>query len=98
MKKSFIVLSLLVFEHLDTDHKGYVTFDDFMNLIGNSSVRRKQSFDHLCNTAIDEHRSISKLYFEDFVMLLDNSNEDSASITDMLGFTLTPSCTSKCYR
>lgn len=60
----------LAFDRLDADHKGYITFEDFMSLVGNDAVRREDSMKRLWQNNKEVSRAGSRIYFDDFVRIM----------------------------
>jgi len=61
----------LAFDRLDTEQKGYITFDDVIELIGAESLkRRKQSIQGEWNNSVENCRCGSRIFFKDFVRIV----------------------------
>jgi calcium-dependent protein kinase len=59
----------LAFDRLDADHTGYITFENFMDLIGNGAVHNEESLREMWGEAAT-HSDEAWLSYEDFLLLM----------------------------
>ena len=76
----------LAFEKLDHDKKGYITFDDIVELTGpESMIRRIPSLKAQWGDSIILCKSGSKIGYEDFVKIMESLPEDEKSAEEKDG-------------
>ena len=59
----------LAFDRLDADHTGYITFENFMDLIGNGAVHSEESLREMWGEAAT-HSDEAWLSYDDFLLLM----------------------------
>ncbi|KAL7484260.1 hypothetical protein ACHAW6_009897 [Cyclotella cf. meneghiniana] len=59
----------LAFDRLDADHTGYITFENFMDLIGNGAVHSEEALREMWGEAAT-HSDEAWLSYEDFLLLM----------------------------
>jgi Ca2+-binding EF-hand superfamily protein len=59
----------LAFDRLDADHTGYITFENFMDLIGNGAVHSEEALREMWGEAA-MHSDEAWLSYEDFLLLM----------------------------
>jgi Ca2+-binding EF-hand superfamily protein len=59
----------LAFDRLDADHTGYITFENFMDLIGNGAVHNEESLREMWGEAAT-HSDEAWLSYDDFLLLM----------------------------
>jgi calcium-dependent protein kinase len=72
----------LAFDRLDSDHKGYITLDDIMNLLGKDGLPREDVMREMWGDSMKEvnHETQTHITFEDFALLI---NKAQAQDSDM---------------
>ena len=59
----------LAFDRLDADHTGYITFENFMDLIGNGAVHSEEALREMWGEA-SMHSDEAFITYEDFLLLM----------------------------
>lgn len=59
----------LAFDRLDADHTGYITFENFMDLIGNGAVHSEEALREMWSEA-SRNNSNACITYEDFILLM----------------------------
>eukprot|EP00536_Pseudo-nitzschia_multiseries_P001316 jgi/Psemu1/234489/estExt_Genewise1.C_160147 len=61
----------LAFDRLDNDHKGYVTLDDIMDLMGSDAVQGEEALRKMWGDSMkDCNCSLARITYEDFVLIM----------------------------
>jgi len=61
----------LAFERLDTDRKGYITFENVMNLIGSGGDQKKDDVQRMWVSSINDCKcEIERIMYDDFLLLM----------------------------
>lgn len=68
----------LAFDRLDSDHKGYLTIDDIMALLGNDALHHEDMMREMWGDSIKAVNCTQKhITFEDFVLLMKGEAQDA---------------------
>lgn len=70
----------VAFERLDSDHKGYVTLDDIMDLLGNDALHSEDMMRQMWGDsmkAVNFSRSQARITYEDFLLLMKGQTRDT---------------------
>ena len=75
----------LAFERLDQEHKGYITFDNVMDLLGDEAFDTE---DDMLNCWAESMKDVdcktALITYEDFVLLMKGQNRDKSSLRKSL--------------
>mmetsp|Transcript_6974 Transcript_6974/g.14194 ORF Transcript_6974/g.14194 Transcript_6974/m.14194 type:complete len:1059 (+) Transcript_6974:270-3446(+) len=67
----------LAFDRLDNDHKGYVTLDDIMDLMGSDAVQGEEALRKMWGDSMrDVNCSATRITYEDFVLIMKGQTRD----------------------
>jgi len=67
----------LAFDRLDNDHKGYVTLDDIMDLMGSDVVQGEEALRKMWKDSLkDCNCSAARITYEDFVLIMKGQTRD----------------------
>lgn len=67
----------LAFDRLDNDHKGYVTLDDIMDLMGSDAVQGEDALTKMWSDSMrDSNCSAARITYEDFVLIMKGQTRD----------------------
>jgi calcium-dependent protein kinase len=70
----------LAFDRLDNDHKGYVTLDDIMDLMGSDAVQGEEALRKMWRDSMkDCNCSAARITYEDFVLIMKVQTRDFES-------------------
>lgn len=78
----------LAFERLDADHTGYITFENFMDLIGNGAVHSEEALREMWGEA-SMNSTDAHITYEDFLLLMKGQTK-SSSLRDSFRRPTTP--------
>lgn len=68
----------LAFDRLDSDHKGYVTLDDIMDLLGNDALHSEDMMREMWGDSMKAVNSTqAHITFEDFLLLMKGQTRDA---------------------
>ncbi|KAL7436643.1 hypothetical protein ACHAXH_006174 [Discostella pseudostelligera] len=68
----------LAFDRLDADHTGYITFENFMDLIGNGAVHSEEALREMWGEA-SRNNSNACITYEDFLLLMKGQTKPAPS-------------------
>jgi len=72
----------LAFDRLDNDHKGYVTLDDIMDLMGSDAVQGEEALRKMWRDSMkDCNCSAARITYDDFVLIMKGQTRDFESET-----------------
>jgi len=76
----------LAFDRLDNDHKGYVTLDDIMDLMGSDAVQGEEALRKMWGDSMkDCNCSLARITYEDFVLIMKGQTREFETTTDCAG-------------
>ena len=71
----------LAFDRLDNDHKGYVTLDDIMDLLGNDALHNEDMMRQMWGDSMKAvNCSHARITYEDFVLLMKGQTREADGI------------------
>lgn len=74
----------LAFDRLDSDHKGFVTIDDIMNLVGNDSHVSEEGMRKMWGDSMKAvNCSEAKVSFDDFLLLMKGQTRETAESEEL---------------
>ena len=76
----------LAFDRLDADHTGYITFENFMDLIGNGAVHSEQALREMWGEA-SMNSDQERITYEDFLLLMKGQTKPAQKISQVLNTT-----------
>ncbi|KAL9190343.1 hypothetical protein ACHAXT_007554 [Thalassiosira profunda] len=69
----------LAFDRLDADHTGYITFENFMDLIGNGAVHSEEALREMWGEA-SMHSTEAHITYEDFLLLMKGQSQSATQL------------------
>ncbi|KAL7466083.1 hypothetical protein ACHAXS_006380 [Conticribra weissflogii] len=73
----------LAFDRLDADHTGYITFENFMDLIGNGAVHSEEALREMWGEASVNNED-SRITYEDFLLLMKGQTKPAQQIAQTI--------------
>jgi len=75
----------LAFERLDSDHKGYITFDDISDMLGNDALHSEDMMREMWGDSMKAMNcNHARITYEDFLLLMKGQTRDSENSIDEL--------------
>ncbi|CAB9516822.1 MAP kinase-activated protein kinase 2 (Fragment) [Seminavis robusta] len=74
----------LAFERLDIDHKGYITLDDIMELMGNDDLLSEEALEGMWADSMEQAKCPNaRITYDDFLLLMKGQSTEAAPIDPM---------------
>lgn len=71
----------LAFDRLDSDHKGYITFDNVMDLMGNDAIQSEDAMRRMWGDSMRAcNSSHARITYDDFILLMKGQTRESPEV------------------
>mmetsp|Transcript_21975 Transcript_21975/g.36368 ORF Transcript_21975/g.36368 Transcript_21975/m.36368 type:complete len:1054 (-) Transcript_21975:893-4054(-) len=71
----------LAFDRLDSDHKGYITFDNVMDLMGNDAIQSEDAMRRMWGDSMKACNSNhARITYDDFLLLMKGQTRESTEV------------------
>ncbi|GAX16046.1 hypothetical protein FisN_20Hh280 [Fistulifera solaris] len=73
----------LAFDRLDSDHKGYITLDDIMDVMGSDALQSEEAMREMWGDSMKAVKcQHARITYDDFLLLMKGQSKENPSVTD----------------